>query len=323
MAILATEKVLTLDYWKLASDVRTGDIVFDRTGKPVKVKLAQQYRAKNCYEVQFHDHLTVAGDTHLKLPLETPKYRARVRQYKGVRKFRRPLRPTPISELVNAPLTHRNNRMMYSVPTTGAIQFPHQTLPVPPFIFGFWFFNRKKDGTLKPPVIFDEFVREKFKSHGYIPSKKAAFTTTPTVVSHLIPSVPTKIPNNYLFSDPEQRQELLSGILHSKAKQFNKKNQIFRFTWKTKHSVTQVQNLAESLGCKTKMLYDRTKKYYTLFIKTKLQLTQEQTPEPIKVRQTWRLVREIYEIEPQNCVHIETDGEDNTILVGEGFIPCL
>jgi hypothetical protein len=29
MAILATEKVLTLDYWKMAGDLQVGDIVFN------------------------------------------------------------------------------------------------------------------------------------------------------------------------------------------------------------------------------------------------------------------------------------------------------
>jgi hypothetical protein len=50
---------------------------------------------------------------------------------------------------------------------------------------------------------------------------------------------------------------------------------------------------------------------------------EEQTPKPIKVRQNWRLISKIEEITPQACVHIETDGEDGTMLVEEGFIACL
>jgi len=36
MAILATEKVLTLDWWKPASKLVIGDYVFDKDGKIVR-----------------------------------------------------------------------------------------------------------------------------------------------------------------------------------------------------------------------------------------------------------------------------------------------
>ena len=323
MAILATEKVLTHDYWKMAADIRVGDVLFDRLGKPVTVKVIQQYRALRCYEVQFNDKLTVAGDEHLQLPLETEKYRKRVDQYKGKYPFRRPLRPTTLSQLIDTPLIRRENRKEFSVPTAGLLQLPTQNLPVAPFVFGFWFFNRNKHGKLKYPPGYAKFLEEKLKANGYIPDKRKVFTTKPSVFAHLAPNVPYKIPNNYLLASADQRQELLSGILHAKPRRYNKRTDTIRFTNKHKVLVSQVQYLAESLGCKTQMLFDESKRYYTVFIKTKLQLLIDQTPKPIKVRQAWRLVADVYEITPQSCVHIETDGEDNSFLVGEGFIPCL
>ena len=84
----------------------------------------------------------------------------------------------------------------------------------------------------------------------------------------------------------------------------------------------QVQYLAESLGCKTSLTYREDYAEYTLFIKTRLKLMESQTPKPIKVRQAARLIMDVYEIEPQGCVHIETDGPDGSFLVGEGFIAC-
>lgn len=323
MAILATEKVLTLDYWKMAGDIREGDILFDRLGKPVRVKLIQQYRALNCYEAQFVGGLTVAGDVHLKLPIETEQYRKQVRKYRGKKQFKRQLDPIPVSLLIDKPLTGRENRKEFSVPTAGALQFPHIDLPVPPFVFGFWFFNRRSTGNLAPPPEFRDIVREKLHDFGYLPTKQKTFTTEPTIVSHLVPNVPYKIPNNYLLGSAEQRLELLQGILHSKTKQYNPKTNLFRFTNKRKDLVQQVRFLAQSLGCKARLEYDHTKNYYTVYIRTRLKLTHEQQPRPLKVRQEWRLVEDVYEIAPQSCVHIETDGDDNTILVGEGFIPCL
>jgi replicative DNA helicase len=320
MAILATQKVLTLDYWKIAEDLKPGDIVFDRAGNPTTVKLVQHYRALNCYKVLFKDGLTVAGDANLQLPLEDEKYRKRAQDYKGVLKFRRPLVITSISKLLDTTLYGRENRLEYSVPTAGALQLPHQDLPVPPFIFGFWFFNRKTDHGLRPPTEFDEYIRAQLHDGGYLCQQKGRnFQTTPSIRVQMSLYSTNKIPNNYLLASPEQRQQLLSGILMSKSRTYLQDRDIFRFSSFNKTVVRQVQYLAESLGCKTTLMDG---KFFTLYIKTKLQLMPNQQLKPIKVRQHWRLIEEVYEIVPQGCVHIETTTPDTGFLVGEGFIAC-
>lgn len=329
MAILATERVLTLDYWKFAYDLVEGDVVFDRLGQPTTIKLIQQYRAQSCYEVQLHDGLTVAGDEHLKLPLENKKYRDRANEYKGKYKFRRPLSLTTIADLADTQLKRPDSRFEYSIPTAGPLQLPHKDLPVPPFVFGFWFFNHRKNQMLTPPAGTEAIIHEKFKDAGYSITEKwhrpgglTTFITTPTIRSHLLPDLPTSIPNNYLLSSAEQRLELLSGIMYSKSFRYNQKLDRFRIASYNKLLMKQVQYLAESLGCKTKLEYNKSSNIYSLIIKTKLKLLEHQTPKPIKVRQATRLVTDVYEIEPQGCVHIETDGPDGSFLVGEGFIAC-
>jgi replicative DNA helicase len=329
MAILATERVLTLDYWKFAYDLVEGDVVFDRLGNPVTIKLIQQYRSKRCFEVQLIDGLTIAGDENLRLPLENKKYRDRANLHQGKYKFRRPLSVTPICELADGPLTKDRNRFEYSIPTTGALQLPHKDLPVPPFVFGYWFFNHRKDGKVTTTTETNEQVQERFKDAGYklteswnLPNGRTSFTINPSIKTHLLPNIPTSIPNNYLLSSAEQRLELLSGIMHSKRSLYNQKFDRFRITSKKKLLMKQVQYLAESLGCRTKLEYREDYKEYTLIIKTKLKLIEFQTPKPIKVRQATRLITDVYEIQSQGCVHIETDGEDGSFLVGEGFIAC-
>ena len=83
MAILATEKVLTLDFWKSANKLQVGDYVFDHSGKPVKVKLVQEYHSSDCYQITFNDYLTAAGDSKFGFLVETPKYRRRIADYKA------------------------------------------------------------------------------------------------------------------------------------------------------------------------------------------------------------------------------------------------
>lgn len=327
MAILANEKVLTLDYWKPASKLQVGDYVFDRNGQIVRVKLVQEYRAEECFEVEFNDYLRMSGDAKLGFLVETPKYRKRIYEYKHVQPFRRPLKRFTAQSLEHLELTDHRNRHVFSVPTAKPLALPHQDLPVPPFIFGFWFFNERATGKLAAPSGTSEFVHEKFKNHGYkvqvgklINTGERVFDTIPSVRSQLIPNAPTKIPENYLLASAEQRTELLSGILYAKSRQYNKKDDRFRITSSHYGTILQIQGLVESLGHRSKVTFDETYRYYTISFKSRVKLTQEQNSPRIRIHQDRRYITKVTPIPAQLCVHIETTAPDNTILAGEGFI---
>ena len=322
MAVLATEKILTLDYWKPASHLKIGDYVFDRNGKIARVKMVQQFRSEECYEVTLNDYLSIRGDQNLGFAMETSKYRIRACEYKQTRKFKRPLKPFVIADLLDQPLKNKRNRLLYSIPTTAPIQLPYQDLPVPPFVFGFWLFNEKRDGKMAIPKGVPDTVIEKFKDHGYKIRGKREFDVYPSIRSQLSPNVPSKIPENYLLAAPEQRWELLKGIIHAKPRQYSKSRDTFRFTSGHFGTVQQMQYLVESLGHKTKVEYNESKEQYTLLFRSRTQLIEGQKSPPLKVHQSRRYVMEITQIPAQMCVHIETTGLDNTILVGEGFIAC-
>ena len=329
MAILANEKVLTLDYWKPAYKLQVGDYVFDRNGQVVQVKLVQEYRASECFEVTFNDHLRLSGDKNLGFATETPKYRKRTYEYKHVQPFRRPLKNFTVSQLDLLELKDHRNRLIFSVPTTKPLVLPHQDLPIPPFLFGFWFFNQRAHGKLASPPNTSEFIHEKFRDHGYrvttgrvLKTGEHEFEIYPSIRSQLAPNIPHKIPENYLLASAEQRTELLSGILYSKSRQYNKKEDRFRFTTGHYGTILQIQGLVESLGHKSKVIYDDTYKYYTIYFKSRTKLTQEQKSPPIRVHQARRYITNITPVQGQSCVHIETTAPDSTILVGEGFIAC-
>jgi replicative DNA helicase len=330
MAITANTKILTHDYWKPASQLDVGDYVFDRKGKLVRVTMAQQYHSAECYEVMFNDYLSITGDSKLALPTENHKYRTRLHTYKCKRKFLRPLRPMTTEQLLTTPLLDHRNRKTISVPTADPLHLPHRDLPVPPFLFGFWFFARRSTGNLAPARDTSELVHQKFKDHGYKVTTHAKmitgeldFSTIPTIHSQLIPSIPKQISNNYLLASDEQRWDLLSGIVCAKNRQYNKKEDKFRVTSTNYETVRRVQLLAETLGCKTKLQTDHIVGNHTVWFKTKVKIHPDQSSPPLKVHYGRRYITKISPIPAQLCVHIETDGEDGTILAGEGFIPCL
>jgi len=327
MALTATQKVLTLDYWKPADKVQVGDYIFNKDGKPTKVKLVQLYRSEECYEVEFNDHLTVEGDKHLGFLVEDKKYRDRLLQYKGIqKKFRRPLKFTKIQDFLGLSLKDKRSRSVYSIPTTQPIQFPYQLPSIPPFIFGFWFFNKRARTKYISQPGLSEYIYQKFKDHGYQikegrkNNRGRYFTVTPSLESQLAPDIPNRIPANYLFGSVEERVELLSGIMYAKTRQYSQTTDMFRFGTKHYGTAKRVQNLVESLGSKTVLQYDESVKTYKLFFKSRLQLMEHQKSPKIKVHLSRRYIKKINPIPAQMCVHIETEGKDNSILVGEGFI---
>jgi hypothetical protein len=329
MAISAQTKVLTLDWWKPASKLTKGDYVFDRNGKVVQVTLVQEYYREQCYEVTFSDYLTVSGDDKLGFPIEDLKYRKRLDEYKGLFKFTRPLKHLTVDNLLELPLKSDRDRLNYSVPTTQPLQLPHQDLPVPPFVFGFWFFNRKSNHVFNAPSGKHDEVAERLKDYGYKirtgrkrPGGRVEFTTSPTVESQLVPNIPNRITQNYLLASPEQRLDLLSGIVLSKSAQYNPKTDRFRITSLNLPTITRIQMLAESLGIKTSIENNEKLGNFSLFFRTKHKLQGNQRSPDLKVHHARRFITQITKIPAQTCIYIETSAPDNTILVGEGFIPC-
>jgi hypothetical protein len=217
-----------------------------------------------------------------------------------------------------------------SIPTTAPIQLPHQDLPVPPFLFGFWFFNRRSTKKMAAPKGYTKAVHDAFKDHGYsvsehamLPKGEREFKVYPTIESQMAGTKTHRIPNNYLLASVEQRIELLRGIMHSKSKQFNKTKNIFKFSSTNEAIVLQVQGLLESLGHRIFVSYDPSYKYYQILFRSNIILVENQIPAKNLLHNGRRYINKIETLSAQLCVHIETDGPDNSYLVGEGFVPCL
>jgi len=261
--------------------------------------------------------------------LETEKYRNRLKDYKGIKKFRRPLKFTKLGDMLNMPLTQkRDGRSSLSIPTTQPLNLPHQDLPVPPFLFGFWFLNHKPKGHMVFPKGQQKYITDRFKECGYKvipgerhPNGERQFIVDPPISSQLNHPNPAKIPNNYLLASREQRQELLSGLINAKSRQYSAQKDRFRITHQYYPAFLGIVGLIESLGNSTNC--HSVESSHTVFFKTRLRIIEGQVSPPVKVHLGRRFIKKIIPIQPQSCVHIETEGEDKSFLVGEGFISCL
>lgn len=330
MAILANQQILTLDFWKRADEVQAGDVVFDMEGNPANVTLVQKYTPPKCYEVIFGDLLSISGDEKLAFIAEDYFDRHKERKYKGKYKFTRPLRDKSVQNLLEEPLYNdRFEYHVYSVRTVPPLKLPTQDLSIPPFVFGFWFINRRKDRSMAAPVNMGDVVHNAFKDAGYkikfgwkLPNDRQKFEVSPTIESQLIPNVPNHIPIRYLMASDEQRIELLRGILHAKRGSYNEKNDSFRFSTQSYPLIKQIQWLVESLGHRTHMSQHPEFKHYSIRFKSKLPLVENQRSKPVKFVYARRQITQVIEIPRYPCVHIETDGKNGTFVAGEGFIAC-
>jgi len=327
MAIASNISVITLDYWKRADQIKVGDYLFNRDGKPIQVTSVQSYMANDCYEIVFDDGLSFVADKHLGMLLENRHYRKVVRKYKGIYKRRAKLKFVKLDNIIGEPIKHKTGRSLYSIPTTEPIQFPHQTLPVPPFIFGFWFANRKANRKFTAYFPYINDVYATFKDYGYklTPDRKRLghemFKEYPVIETQLGHNIPIRIPANYLMASVDERWQLLAGIIHGRFNSYDPKTDRFRFSNKNKAIVLQVQNLVESLGNKTIMttIQGRTP-YYNLEFKTHKRLVSNQVTPPLKVHNAHRFIRAIKPATPQMVTHIETSDPDNNFIMGEGYI---
>lgn len=329
MAIAAETFIPTMDYWKRASKVQEGDILFNRWGKPVKVKLVQQYMA-DCFKVKLDDGLSVTGDKLLKFGVENEKYRDRLRVYKGKQKFRRPLVVMPVMELVERSNVGRRGRKPYSIPTTSPIQTPHQYLPVPPFLLAIWLFGRNANKEYYNRKSEEGFLEDKFRQSGYAVTyqrktkgKPKTFTVAPTLESQFAPFVPTEIPTNYMMASPEQRLELLSGMAYAGLIHNTKGSDEFTAEFRNPKMATQIQELVESLGIKSRLYHRKQRNVYLFFFICKYKICDWQLGKTFKVHHSRRYIDKTVPAQPRMCVHIETEEPETGFLAGEGFIPCL
>lgn len=330
MAILASTPIPTANGWVLARDLQQDDIVFDQDGCPQKVLLVQEYTPRACFSVELDDGLTLEGDSKLTLRLETRKYRNRVSEYqnrtatKYRKQFRRPLVERQAQELHNNPLTKPDGRLEYSVPNCLPVQYATRDLPVPPYVFGIWIACVTPRGRMwlrDKPL---NRMRSIFRTYGFsIVTRKhknglILFDIRPSVRDSFLfagHDIPKDLPVIYTDGSIEQRIELLKGLIDGGAIQNPKKGQTFIMREANYHYIRKVQGVVESLGIKTTLYTPSGYSYYTLKFNTSLLFNDEK---PKKSRFTRRFVKNVVQIDPKPCIHIETP---NQILVGEGYIP--
>lgn len=325
MAIASSTPVPTLEGWVPASKLTSGTVVFNQKGEPQPILSVQHYIPSTCYEVVFDDGLTLTGDRHMSMQLQTWKWRMRYASWQkslatskyAKKSMKRPLVRKTAAELYKGPLIRKDGKTEYSLAIADPVQFSWIDQPVPAYVFGFWLGTRSPSGYHWAPISADmELIKKKLRKHGFfVATRKSSggrlkMEFRPSVKDSFLfagHDIVYDLPFTYLMGSVEQRFALLEGLEDAREAYQIKKCKKFVFSGKSWHTIRLRQSLLESLGFKTLLSHNKSRDYYQLSY-------AKNAKSPVYTR---RFVKKVNKIAPVQCTHVETE---HPMLVNEGFL---
>lgn len=241
--------ILTPDGWRTHGDLRPGDRVFGRDGHPVMVEgIAPEDIAD--YEVCFDDGAVIQTHANHEWLVWSRKhpYDYRLMTTQNLHQ----------TNIRNGEANKRGNRNLYSVDHNVCLEFPERDLPLHPYFVGAWL----GDGsTTKGCITYarqDDAVIEKIISLGYVISGHNVHATTGVLTDYIEGAQRSlrecgllghkHIPDLYMFSSKQQREELLAGLIDTDGN-LDPQGRV-RIVSVSLELVTQIQELVRSLGGK-------------------------------------------------------------------------
>lgn len=267
-ALATTEIVPTPRGWTTMGELRAGDEVFDETGHICRVTRAWSVLLdRPCYELEFNDDTKIVSDAeHEWLTWDKIARKAKGRSARPT--VHQAIRTT--AEIISTLRVTSKNEANHSIVVAGALELPTVTVPVAPYVLGYWLGN----GTLGSPEVTShsndaEEIEEYFKQEGYALRTKTedkrdssatrlsfGFYSGPTLapvgtLRHDLRAAGVfdhkHIPKIYLRASKEQRAALLQGLMDSDGYP-GAGNSVCEFCSIDKDLADSVHELALSLG---------------------------------------------------------------------------
>ena len=268
-------RVLTKDGWKIFKDIRIGDYIYGEDGKLHEVIGVFPQGFKPIYEITFTDGATCrCSDEHLWTYI-TPKLREKYGKDAYNHAF--------VSELKTIIQNFKDNPSLqgkYIFPTNECVNFSEKELKIPPYILGLLlgdggftshnitFTNAEEDilHDVKQYALENDMICRERKQLGcyQLVFRKAdgvgKYRDSTKIVSNLkfynllgTHSYNKFIPDVYLFSNEQQRLELLAGLINTDGYV----TEIIKLESASKTLVDNVIYLCRSLGIRANVGYTR------------------------------------------------------------------
>ncbi len=242
--------ILTTKGWKTHGEIKVGDFVFGRDGKPVSVQAVSKESIAQ-YQVNFTDGSSIkCHGNHEWVVYDRGKHKEIIVETKWLAN----------QKLEQGPKSGRGHRYRFQVDSNVGVDFPHKNFNLHPYMLGVWLGDGKSSGGTICAAQKDKSVIEKIISLGY--GVSSSWEQKETLVNYfLIKGLCTKlkkeglinnkhIPQKYLISSRKQRMELLAGLIDTDGYVYHQNGRI-TFSNTNKTLIQDAKKLVVSLGWKT------------------------------------------------------------------------
>ena len=282
-AIDITTKLLTPRGWRVAKDIKLGDILYDGDGHSCRVIEVHNFIGKQCYKLTFNDGSWIICDENHLWSMEIGQ-RQRENPLRGYETFdmQTVIRRCGLGKIT----AHKRAR----IPVVKGIDFSEKDLPVDPYILGhylgngflvksskheYWYCMQIVCGEecvkmlkIKEPERAGCVYKHKYSNgyHLYIKGSSGWAKWLRSIGCH--GAFNKFIPKEYLYASDKQRRELFMGLMDSDGSCDN--NGRISYTSVSLRLAKDVLELGRRLGCQWSikemhgMSFGKPCKYYTV-----------------------------------------------------------
>ena len=339
--------VLTPEGWRQIGTLKVGDLVIARDGKPYPVTGVYPQGVKPLFRVTFNDGASVlAGAEHLWL----------VRSFNDDQR-QRPWRTMTTAEIMAAGLFYGKAQQSrrWRIPLVEPIRFAEQYLPLHPYILGVLLGDgsittgtpgwTKNDPEIATTI--ESLLPSGCTVHKLVAADRAQPWSIVSPLSQVNPitqalrnlgllgcrSWEKSVPDCYLFASPQQRLQLLQGLLDTDGGTSGNASTV-EYSSASKQLADAVVFLVQSLGGRAKRGY-KPRPTYSYKDETRIgrpshrvHLSLPPDVQPFRLERklhphSHRIVRTITSIEPEGSgetVCISVDSPDKTYVVNDFIV---
>lgn len=268
MALKLDTPVATPTGWTTMGELKTGDTVFGRDGRPCQVTyVSPVYTDHVCYEVEFDTGEVITADAGHRWYVEAHRAFGSEGLFEG--QGRIPVTSDyankgVITTEVMAKTFKVGARNNYAIPNTQPLQTSSADLPIDPYFLGLWLGDGNSHASVLTAAEADlAFYDAELASRGLrcVPSSRKGSTVQVVVklavdegrrntMHSALPLKNKHIPDAYLWAGREQRLDLLRGLLDTDGS-ITTNGRVY-FYGSDPALVAQVEGLIASLGFKSR-----------------------------------------------------------------------
>lgn len=265
--------------WTTVKDIRIGDLLFDVNGQQCRViDKTETYLKRDCYRVHFSNGESVVCDAGHLWVTSSLKHEVVRKKNRKVLSRTRPFAVRTTEDIYNTQRTPQGS-CVHTLKMPAPIQCDTQSLPVDPYLLGFWLGDGDSDGARITFAATDEqevrknlsfvgaTVRDSKMQHGMATVLRAGIGTDTgsnlrTTLREIGVLDNKHIPDVYLRASVEQRVALLQGLMDTDGHCPVRESSMIIFATSKPRLRAGFAELLSSLGIKFSCKYYECKKYW-------------------------------------------------------------